>query len=178
WLEEYERRGGGLVVEEAGVEDLVRYGRGHELLGVAAGQGEAGGLFSRQPQEAPFEAPAGGAAPTVVRRVEARSGYTGGGLERILAQADDPFDERWMQQTFDRYWRGYAQWVVSWTNAVLAPPQPHVVRLLEAAQEVPAMASTIANGFDDPRTFYPWWFDEREADRLIAEKRAQTERGL
>ena len=99
-------------------------------------------------------------------------------LERILSRDDEPFDEPWMQQTFDRYWRGYAQWVVSWTNALLAPPQPHVVRLLGAAQELPSLAGTIVNGFDDPRTFYPWWFDPGEADRLIAEKRVQQEQGL
>ena len=98
-------------------------------------------------------------------------------LESIVEHGDDPFDERWMQRTFDRYWRGYAQWVTSWTNALLAPPQPHVVRLLDAAQELPGLAATIANGFDDPRTFFPWWFDAGEAERLIAEKRAQHERG-
>jgi flavin reductase (DIM6/NTAB) family NADH-FMN oxidoreductase RutF len=94
-------------------------------------------------------------------------------LEAIV-ENDGDFDERFMQQTFDRYWRGYAQWVVSWTNALLAPPQPHVVRLLEAAQELPTLAETVANGFDDPRVFYPWWFDAGEADRLIAEKREQS----
>ena len=40
-------------------------------------------------------------------------------------------------------------------------------KLLEAAQEVPALAATIATGFDDPRTFFPWWFDAHEAERLI-----------
>jgi flavin reductase (DIM6/NTAB) family NADH-FMN oxidoreductase RutF len=93
-------------------------------------------------------------------------------LEAIVEQGGG-FDERFMQRTFDRYWRGYAQWVVSWTNALLAPPQPHVVRLLEAAQDLPALAGTVANGFDDPRVFYPWWFDAGEADRLIVEKRGQ-----
>jgi flavin reductase (DIM6/NTAB) family NADH-FMN oxidoreductase RutF len=96
-------------------------------------------------------------------------------LGSILERGDEPFSERWMQETFDRYWRGYAQWVVSWTNSLLAPPQPHVVRLLEAAAEIPGLASTVANGFDDPRVFYPWWFDPGEADRLIAEKRAQEQ---
>jgi flavin reductase (DIM6/NTAB) family NADH-FMN oxidoreductase RutF len=99
-------------------------------------------------------------------------------LERILAQEDALFDERWMQQTFDHYWHGYAQWVVGWTNSLLAPPAPHVVRLLEAAQEAPSLAATIANGFDDPRTFHPWWFDEREAERLIEARRSQDARGL
>ena len=98
-------------------------------------------------------------------------------LEAILEQ-EDGFDEGFMQRTFDRYWRGYAQWVVSWTNALLAPPQPHVVRLLEAAQELPSLAETIVNGFDDPRVFFPWWFDAAEADRLIAARRAQIAEGL
>lgn len=99
-------------------------------------------------------------------------------LESIVARGDEPFDQGWMQATFERYWRSYAQWVVSWTNALLAPPEPHVLRLLSSAAEVPALAATIANGFDDPRVFYPWWFDAKEADRLIATKRAQDEARL
>jgi flavin reductase (DIM6/NTAB) family NADH-FMN oxidoreductase RutF len=98
-------------------------------------------------------------------------------LASILARGDAEFSDGWMQQTFDRYWRSYAQWVVSWTNALLAPPRPHVLRLLAKAQELPGLAGTIANGFDDPRAFYPWWFDSGEADRLIAAKRAQEESG-
>jgi flavin reductase (DIM6/NTAB) family NADH-FMN oxidoreductase RutF len=98
-------------------------------------------------------------------------------LGSILERGAAPFDERWMQQTFDRYWRGYAQWVVSWTNSLLAPPQPHVLRLLSEAQELPSLAATITNGFDDPRAFFPWWFDAGEAERLIATKRAQQQAG-
>jgi len=60
-------------------------------------------------------------------------------------------------------------------GALLAPPQAHVLQLLGAAQELPALAATIANGFDDPRTFFPWWFDAGEAGRLIAAKREQEE---
>ncbi|HEV3403891.1 MAG TPA: styrene monooxygenase/indole monooxygenase family protein [Gaiellaceae bacterium] len=98
-------------------------------------------------------------------------------LAGILEHGDDPFTAEWMQTTFDRYWRGYAQWVVSWTNALLAPPKPHVLKLLSAAQELPGLAGTIVNGFDDPRAFYPWWFDADDADRLIAEKRDQEQAG-
>lgn len=99
-------------------------------------------------------------------------------LERILGHETGPFDVRWMQQTFDHYWVAYAQWVVAWTNAVLAPPETHVQRLLEAAQRVPALAAAIANAFDDPRRVDPWWFDPVAADRLIAEKESEAARGL
>ena len=72
----------------------------------------------------------------------------------------------------------YAQWVVTWTDAVLAPPEPHVQRLLAAAQRLPSLAALIANAFDDPRTVHPWWYDPAEAERVIAEKEDEQARGL
>jgi hypothetical protein len=91
-------------------------------------------------------------------------------LKSIVDHGERPFDQHWMEHTFDRYWYGYAQWVVWWTNSLLMPPQPHVLDLLGAAGSNPELARAIANGFDDPRTFYPWWFDAREAQRFIQTK--------
>jgi len=88
-------------------------------------------------------------------------------LKRILARGTGAADAAWMQQTFDRYWFGYAQWVVQWTNMLLAPPPPHVLKLLGSAGAIPPLASAFANGFDDPRTFFPWFADGAEADRYI-----------
>ncbi|MGH2886044.1 MAG: styrene monooxygenase/indole monooxygenase family protein, partial [Solirubrobacteraceae bacterium] len=99
-------------------------------------------------------------------------------LERILSQGGTAFDEEWMEQTFEHYWQAYASWVVSWTNAMLAPPMPHVMRLVDAAQTTPTLASTIVNGFDDPRTLFPWWMDAEAAEKLIAEKRAEQALGI
>ena len=304
WLAELERRGGELVVREAGVDQLEEYARSHELVVVATGKGPLGGIFARDAEKSPYETPQRALALTYVSGMTARPGFSAvcfnvvpgvgeyfvfpaltttgpceimvfegvpGGpmdcwddvrtpeqhLERslwilesffpweaercrevaltdpngvlrgrlaptvrhpvaqlpsgapVLGMADAvvlndpitgqgsnnaakcaeiylasilehgaaPFDARWMQQAFDRYWRGYAQWVVSWTNALLAPPRPHVLTLLEAAQDLPGLAATVANGFDDPRTFYPWWFDAGEAERLVATKRAQEAAG-
>lgn len=300
WMDEFVRRNGELLVREAGIEELERLARDHDLVIVATGRGAIGKLFNRDAEKSPYDTPQRALALTYVTGLKPRpehsavcfnlipgvgeyfvfpalttggrceimvfEGVPGGPmdcwddvrnpeqhlrrslelLERflpwearrardvaltdpngvltgrvvpavrhpvahlpsgaaVLGMADavvlnDPItgqgsnnaakcaeiylaslleqgsgelDQRWMQRTFDRYWRGYAQWVVSWTNALLAPPQAHVVRLLEAAQQLPALAETIANGFDDPRVFYPWWFDAGEADRLIAAKRAQ-----
>ncbi|MDP9919556.1 hypothetical protein J2W24_005230 [Variovorax boronicumulans] len=88
-------------------------------------------------------------------------------LKSILARGEGAADAPWMQQTFDRYWFGYAQWVTRWTNMLLAPPPPHVLKLLGSAGAVAPMASAIANGFDDPRTFFPWFADPQEADRYL-----------
>lgn len=88
-------------------------------------------------------------------------------LQSILEIGRNEFTLSWMQATFDRYWRGYAQWVVQWTNSLLGAIPEHVAKLMRKASEVPSIAAAIANGFDDPRTLYPWWFDAVEAERFI-----------
>jgi flavin reductase (DIM6/NTAB) family NADH-FMN oxidoreductase RutF len=88
-------------------------------------------------------------------------------LQSIIELGQNEVTLSWMQTTFDRYWRGYAQWVVQWTNSLLGVIPEHVASLLRKASEVPSIAAAIANGFDDPRTFYPWWFDPVAAERFI-----------
>lgn len=300
WIEEFERQGGRLAIEEAGVAELERHAREHELVVVATGKGDLGRLFLPDPEKSPYDRPQRALALTYVTGMTPRPEFsavcfnlipgvgeyfvfpalttsgpceimvfegipggpmdcwedvrtpeehlarstriletflpweaercrdveltdpggvltgrfapavrhpvgglpsgagllgmadavvlndpiTGQGsnnaakcaetyLEAIVERGDEPYTPEWMQQTFDRYWRGYAQWVTQWTNALLAPPKPHVLELLGAAADVPSLAGTIVNGFDDPRSFYPWWFDADEAARLLEEKRRQ-----
>ncbi|AOZ07816.1 styrene monooxygenase/indole monooxygenase family protein [Cupriavidus malaysiensis] len=87
-------------------------------------------------------------------------------LDAILARGDRPFDAAWMEQTFARYW-DYASYVVDWTNSLLAPPPPHILALLGAAGQAPALAGRIANGFDNPPDFFPWWRDAQACHALI-----------
>ena len=89
-------------------------------------------------------------------------------LDAITARGGEPFDEAWMQDTFEQYW-DYARWVSRWTNLLLQPPEPHVVQLLGAASQLPPLASKIANGFNNPPNYFPWWDDADEASRLIEE---------
>ncbi len=42
-------------------------------------------------------------------------------MDAILSHGEQPFDAAFMQATFDSYW-AYAQFVVGWTNALLASP--------------------------------------------------------
>jgi styrene monooxygenase A-like protein len=88
-------------------------------------------------------------------------------LQSILDHGDKAFDRAWMQRTFDAYW-DYAQWVTGWTNALLLPPPPHVVNILVAAQKSARIGRAFVNGFDDPRTFFPWLADPGEAEKFIA----------
>ena len=48
------------------------------------------------------------------------------------------------------------------------PPPPHVVKILGAAQTSERVGRAFVNGFDDPRTFFPWLADPAEADRFLA----------
>jgi hypothetical protein len=86
-------------------------------------------------------------------------------MKRILEQGDKPFDAAWMQQTFDSFWN-YAQWVVKWTNSLLTPPPPHILNLMGAASQMPPLARKIANAFNNPPDYNPWWFDPAEAAKL------------
>jgi hypothetical protein len=87
-------------------------------------------------------------------------------MDAIVAQGDKPFDAGFMQATFDTYWN-YAQYVVGWTNALLTPPPPHVLQLMGAAMQYPALARRIANGFDNPLDFFPWFAVPEEADKYL-----------
>jgi flavin reductase (DIM6/NTAB) family NADH-FMN oxidoreductase RutF/2-polyprenyl-6-methoxyphenol hydroxylase-like FAD-dependent oxidoreductase len=89
-------------------------------------------------------------------------------LDSIVNHGAAEFDADWMTSTFENYWRGWAQWVTAWTNSFLQPPAAHLTELATAATRLPGLAAVLANGFDDPRTFFPWWFDAAEAKRLIA----------
>ncbi len=88
-------------------------------------------------------------------------------LRAIRERAEGPFDEAWMQATFDAYW-AYAQAVTAWTNALLTPPPEHVLGLLGAASRDERVAHRFVNGFDDPRDYFEWFMDPAKADAYLA----------
>jgi len=92
-------------------------------------------------------------------------------FDAILAQGDKPFDEDWMVATFEHFW-DYAQWVVRWTNMMLLPPPPFVLDIMGSAQVLPRLAQRLANGFDDPRDFFPWFADEAAAQEYLTSLQA------
>jgi 2-polyprenyl-6-methoxyphenol hydroxylase-like FAD-dependent oxidoreductase len=89
-------------------------------------------------------------------------------LASIRARPEGPFDRQWMQETFDRYWQ-YAQYVTTWTNAMLGPPPPHVLELLMAGNDHQLVADRFANGFDNPPDFFDWFMEPEKASRFLAE---------
>ncbi|MEU3081037.1 styrene monooxygenase/indole monooxygenase family protein [Streptomyces albidoflavus] len=93
-------------------------------------------------------------------------------LSSILGHGDRPFDEEWMQATFDGYWNT-AQHVVKWTNAMLGVPPEHVLKLIGSGMRYQQVADRFANGFDNPADFENFFFDPEKTEAYLAEVAAQ-----
>lgn len=94
--------------------------------------------------------------------------------QAILARGNQPYDRAWMEQTFEDLYQGYVGDVVRWTNSMLMPPPEFRVQLLGAAQELPALASRLANGFNDPRDYASYWFDAEGTQQALAQAKVQA----
>lgn len=95
-------------------------------------------------------------------------------LDAILRRGSKGFDDAWKKRTFESFWRGWSKWSVLWTNSLLQGLSPMQRRLLHAAQDLPGVATAVANSLEDPRTSYRWWFDADAADDLIARSAAEA----
>ncbi|MFF3315593.1 styrene monooxygenase/indole monooxygenase family protein [Streptomyces sp. NPDC003035] len=88
-------------------------------------------------------------------------------LASIVENGDKPFDEAWMQTTFDRYWNT-AQHVTKWTTAMLGVPPEHVLNLIGAAGQLQPVADRFANGFNDPADFENFFYDPEKTSAYLA----------
>ncbi len=75
WLEEFERQGGTLALEDVGIDELERHVQESDLVIVAAGKGEITKLFERDATRSPYEAPMRALALTYVTGMTPRPEY-------------------------------------------------------------------------------------------------------
>lgn len=76
-------------------------------------------------------------------------------LKRINEHGKAPFNELWMQETFELYWKSCGKWATKWTHLLLSPPASHIVELLKAASRSTKIAHIIADAFDEPSDLFP-----------------------
>ena len=76
FMEAFVQRGGELVFEDAGVEELERYTQESELVLVAAGKGEIARLFERDGERSAYDSPQRALALTYVHGMRPRDEYS------------------------------------------------------------------------------------------------------
>ena len=86
---------------------------------------------------------------------------------RIIEHGERPFDEAWMQGTFDAYWE-YAQHSTALSNLLLGPLPEHVQRILGAAAQHEEVAARFAAGYAQPSTLADWLMDPDKAATYLA----------
>lgn len=76
WMKEFAKRGGDLVIKDAGPDDLDKYSKSHDLVIVAAGKGEITGMFERDDAKSPLNQPMRALALTYCRNMVPRKPFT------------------------------------------------------------------------------------------------------
>jgi hypothetical protein len=120
--------------------------------------------------------PSGGIALGMADVVVANDPITGQGsnnaarcaatyLEAITTH-DGPFDAEFMRTAFEAYWARVAV-CTGWTNAMLAPPPPHVLQVIGAASQFQPVADRFANAFSTPDDFAEWLLDPALAESYL-----------
>jgi 2-polyprenyl-6-methoxyphenol hydroxylase-like FAD-dependent oxidoreductase len=95
-------------------------------------------------------------------------------LTAILEHGDRPYDRAFLQGAADAYWNRVAV-CTAWTNAMLAPPPPHVLEILGAAGQFPEVADRFANGFSNPDDFAQWLVDPELTAGYLGRVAAQAQ---
>lgn len=96
-------------------------------------------------------------------------------LQAVLEHGDRPFDREFMQRAADAYW-GRVAVCTAWTNAMLAPPPPHVLEILGTAGAFQEVADRFANGFSNPDDFASWLVDPGLTAAYLGEAAARAGR--
>lgn len=99
-------------------------------------------------------------------------------LNRILENQNNVFNYQWMLNTFEEAWEYSGKWSTLWSNMLLQAPPDHVIALLSAASEMPTIANTLANAFDQPRTLFPWIEQSQTTTSLIQEAKIDHDKSI
>src|SRR5437868_308202 len=76
WMKEFAKRGGNLVIKDAGPQDVDAYSQSHDLVLVAAGKGEINRMFERDADKSPFDQPMRALSLTYVKNMVPRKPFT------------------------------------------------------------------------------------------------------
>ena len=75
WMKEFAKRGGNLVIQDAGPREIDGYGKSYDLVLVAAGKGEINRMFERDEEKSPYDRPMRALALTYVKNMVPRKPF-------------------------------------------------------------------------------------------------------
>lgn len=90
-------------------------------------------------------------------------------LKGILEREGGKFDEQWMQEVFEEFWKESAEASTMFSNMLLGAPPPHVLEFLAAGMKVPNVADQFSHAFEDPASLFPWILTPEGTHEKIAE---------
>lgn len=93
-------------------------------------------------------------------------------LDAINRQGARGLDAQWMEATFAEYWEE-ARWVTEFTNMALNPPG-HMLQIMKAGESNKSIAKKLVDGFNDPTTMRPWFYDPTAAADFLAREQQLT----
>lgn len=77
------------------------------------------------------------------------------------------FDEAFCQEIAQRIW-AYTAPIVGWSNAMLQPPQPHMIELLVAAAQNQDVANAFVNFFERPQQAWEVMSSQEQTTKFLA----------
>jgi len=89
-------------------------------------------------------------------------------LSAIRAHGDALYDRAFMERTFYEFWNTTLRFVTEWNNQLLGMPD-HVISVLMAGNEFPAIRERFVNGFDNPASYFDWLVSPEQAAAYLEE---------
>jgi len=90
-------------------------------------------------------------------------------LQGIQEQGEKEFDEKWMRETFEKFWKRSARLSTQFSNMLLCPPPAHVVEFLAAGMSQKNVADQFSHGFENPNSLFPWIMNPEETKMRLGE---------
>jgi hypothetical protein len=88
-------------------------------------------------------------------------------LTAIRAHGDAPYDRAFMERTFYDFWNSNLRFVTEWNNKMLGGMPEHIVRVLVAGNEVPAIRDRWVNAFNNRADFFDWLGTPEKAEAFL-----------
>ncbi|MEU5690286.1 styrene monooxygenase/indole monooxygenase family protein [Actinosynnema sp. NPDC020468] len=86
-----------------------------------------------------------------------------------LAAHTGPLTPEWLSGRFDEFWR-IGQYTNLFSNGLLAPMADFQQEVLAAASQDPVIGERLWEGFNNPASLFPWFFDGPSARTYLAQR--------